>query len=395
MYTIAQLKSDLQGMLKGTSLNKVAAPYDLISRAARDVLSDVDPAETKRTMPISNAIFDKVYDYAAPVDLKESKVIDIRAQVNRGYGETFQQSYSAGFDSFKLNNYQFSVENNSGIKSLRIARPTIAGVLIDPFDALTGWVIGGTGSNLVLDSVNYITGGGSLSFTATGAGIATLVKASITPVDLTTQLNQGSQFLWHFIPDATLVTSVTLRYGSSPLNYYQSIVTQGQIGAFVTGWNLLRFDWATATVVGAPVVSAISYVYLGMAHTATLNNVRYDSLMSNLPTLFSLIYYSKYLFATNAGVWKETATADDDTVNLNTASYNLLLYKTAELAALNIQQAIPLRGKLINFDQSIFGSEYDKALLQYKADNKSEALPLQSVYYRTPRTYSARGNRVR
>ena len=117
-YIIAQLKTDLAGRLHGTSLKKVSGVDDLISRAARQLLLDCDPQETIRISPIT--LTEGVYDYEAPVDLKEDRIIDIRPQNNRESGDVFSQQYSVEFDRFKEDN-KFQVRYNGGVKSLRIS----------------------------------------------------------------------------------------------------------------------------------------------------------------------------------------------------------------------------------------------------------------------------------
>lgn len=72
-YTVTQLKSDLTSALHGTTLNKVQNVNGMIQRASADLLLEVDPMETKRIVPLFTPIFNKVYDYALPSDLKGNK----------------------------------------------------------------------------------------------------------------------------------------------------------------------------------------------------------------------------------------------------------------------------------------------------------------------------------
>jgi hypothetical protein len=383
-YTIAQLKVDLQGILRGTSLSKVSGPNELISRAGRQVLLDCDPQETKRIAQISNAIYDSVYDYPTPVDLKGVSIIDIRPQVTRDIDDSMSQTYAKSFDLRKENN-TFQVQFNSGIKTVRISKNTIAGSLLNGCDSLTAngtWTNGGVASSPTVDTVIKVTGSGSLSFNSSGSGAAYLENSTMTAVDLSAQLNQGSEFLWVYMPDPTQVTSVDLRWGSSSTAYWNRTVTTGQIGAFQTGWNLLRFDWNGSTETGTPDSTKINYVRVTLNVTAANNNFRIDSLVSNLPTIYEMVYYSKYIFQAAGGTWQESVQADSDLINLDTESYNLLVLKAAEMAALNIQEAILARGHLINFDYSTYGTEYDKALAEYKMRYKSEIIQPRVKYYR-------------
>ena len=104
-YTIINLKDDLSRKLHGTSLAKVQGILDLIFEAGRTVLQDTDPLETKRNAQIANALYDDVFDYAAPTDLKGNKIIDIRRQVNRKEGDNFSQTFNESFDLRKQKFY--------------------------------------------------------------------------------------------------------------------------------------------------------------------------------------------------------------------------------------------------------------------------------------------------
>ena len=129
-YTITKAKSDLQGILHGTSVNKVTNILSVFNRAARQVLEDVDPQETKRKAQITTALFDQVYDYTAPSDLKGNKVIDIRPQINRTSADVFSQNYSANFDIFKTtDDGLLQIEFNEGIKTLR-AKKDLTGFIL-------------------------------------------------------------------------------------------------------------------------------------------------------------------------------------------------------------------------------------------------------------------------
>lgn len=385
-YSVAQLKVDLQGMLHGTSLNKVTGVDELIMRAGRQLLLDVDPAETKRITPISNALYDQVYDYAAPVDLKGNKIIDVRPQVNRTTWDRFYQVYGRDFDEYKLDG-NFTVQNNSGLKTIRISKDTIAGVLLNAVDSITGngtWAVGGGASALAQDINNKIAGYASLSFSVTGATTSYIENSTMVQANLTTYKNAASAFVWVYMPAASEVTSVNLRWGSDSSNYYNRTVTASHFAtAFQTGWNLLRFDWNGATPVGTPSDTLLDYARVSITHTASNTLYRVDSIMFNLPTLYEFVYYSNYLFQTAAGVWQATITADTNLVNLDVDSYNLLLDKAAEFAFLQMQD----QGETADVKEA--KERYQQNLRRYKAMYKSEVLMPKASYYRMP--YFGRG----
>jgi len=117
MYKITQLKVDLQGMLHGVSLSKVQGVNDLIQRAGRELLSDLDPMETQRTADLGYQLVDGSLRYACPEDLKKDKVIDIRPIEDRSVRDSAQQGLARDFDKFKARN-TFKVEYNNGVKTI-------------------------------------------------------------------------------------------------------------------------------------------------------------------------------------------------------------------------------------------------------------------------------------
>jgi hypothetical protein len=204
----------------------------------------------------------------------------------------------------------------------------------------------------------------------------------MSAVDLTDHLNQSSLFVWVYIPTASTLTSVNLRWGSDSANYYTVTVTTNQQGnAFVNGWNLCQFVWSAATVVGAPVVTAIDYVRVTMNITGNNTAMKVNGINSILGLILVYEYYSKYMFRdVTTGAFQETVTDDSNLINLDTDTYNLLTDLVAYYATQQ-QQGI----NAASYDGPFFKAEYDKNLARYKALYKSEISKPQSQYYFMPR----------
>src|ERR1700749_2286455 len=121
-YNIQALKNDLQGVIHGTTLNQITNLNGIINRAARQLLLDVDPQETKRTLEFVNPIFNTVFDYPIAPDVKGNTIIDIRPQVRRIPRDIWTQAYNQAFDVAKQNIYasadMFTLNFNTGIKTL-------------------------------------------------------------------------------------------------------------------------------------------------------------------------------------------------------------------------------------------------------------------------------------
>ena len=387
-YTIADLKGELTGTLHGTTLNQVVGLDVLLNRAARAVLADVDPIETMRILPMTSPIFDRIFDYAIPVDVKGDRVVDIRPQVNRTVADRFLQVYNEPFDAYKMQagwQPMFTIQYNTSIKSIRIEKCLPFGVLVNGATSVTGssgtWSAGGTALNLGQNNLNFVYGGSSLEFNvAAGANPsdAWLENSTMDAIDLTVQSEQGFLFLYTSLPTPSAVNNITLRWGSSATDYWERTVTQTQFNtAFQQGWNLLQFDWHGATVVGSPNAASITYLRFNVNYDGGLDFAYYlNDITCQLGMIYQIEYYSKFLFRDAVtGAFQETVTDDSNIINLDTDSYNVLFNQVAYLVAQQVQ------GADSQFDASYWLNEYNKALMRYTAKIKSQVLkPTQSYY---------------
>jgi hypothetical protein len=396
-YTVANLKSELTGVLHGTSLSRVQGLDVLIDRAARKLVNEVDILETQRIVSISNGLFQDIYDYPAPADVKGDRVIDIRPQINRTQSGKFFQTYQEQFDLNKeevFNKGSFTIQYRDGVKSLRISKEVLNAIKINQAQNITDngtWAVGDDATNLSVDNINYVSGSGSLRFDTTGAGTtAYLENSTMTAVDLSRDLNQGSLFCWVYIPDPTIVTNWILRWGNDTSNYWSNTVTTAfDSTAFQTGWNLLKFDWNGATTTGSPVSTSVDYLRITLTYDGTIDNdFRINAFVSNLSKIYDILYYSKYLFrdaTTNA--FQERVTADTNIINLDTDAYNLLFNLVAYFCAQQIQ------GKNSSFDAQLFLSEYNNEKKRYIAKNKAQIRKPMQSYYTMPN--QTRATRIR
>jgi len=393
-YNIQSLLADLQGVLHGTQLNQIQGVDNLIYRAARRLLLDIDPQETKRTVEFINPIFNTVYDYPIATDVKGNKLIDIRPQINRIPRDIWSQSYNQAFDIAKQNLYMsknmFTLNFNTGIKTIRINAPYInPPVIINQVEAITTngtWSVGGTASNLAVNNSNYVQGGGSLQFNL-GVGTGYLVNSTMTAVNLSAVVNQASIFLNTYFQTGSGITSVELQFGSDASDYYDLTVTQTQQNtAFQNGWNLLQYAWENSTVVGTPNAAAINYVKVIYTVTTIQTGCLLNGINSILGSVMEYEYYSKYLFRDAiTGVFQETVTDNSNLINLDTESYNLLFNLSAAYA---FQQQQGLDAMF--YDGNFFMREYQEGFARYNALYKSEVQKPQSTYYGMPRVKNNR-----
>ena len=388
--TIANLKDDLKGLAHSTSLDKITNLNSLLQRAARNFLTRIDPSGTKRSAQITNALHKDIYDYTAPSDLKGKKVIDIRPQVNRTSSDNMSQRFSKTFDIKKALS-TFQIRDDSMVKTMRIAANLASSLTLHTCDSITAngtWAVGGDATNLTLDDLNYYSGSASLNFDLTGsATTGYLENSTMNKVDLSDEQDIGTVFALVYIPDTSIITNFILRWGDTSSAYWSKTVTAPwDRTSFRNGWNILGFDWNGATKTGSPDSSAIDYLRFTVTVSAATaeTDLRLDKISCSAGKIWEIEYYSKYLFQSSGGTWKETTTDDGDYVNLDTDELNLFEYEVGMVMAQQIQgrdgaSDYQFFKQQLGLDDegNIIGGLY----LQYLQDHPSEAIRPREFYY--------------
>lgn len=332
--TLAQFKSDIASKMKGTSIRELNDFFATAAGAADRLVSRISPQETIRTVTMTTPFYDNINDYALVSDYK--RMIDIRPQANRQgqpglshYSETTPRQFLERLDS---NSY--SIRWNNMVRSLRAQRlPAGNVVLMDSFDNSTAngsWAVGGDASGLFTEALNFVEGNGSLGFNISGVtGTSYIENLTAAVLDLSSYLYEDASTLFIWIPtgSSALVTSFKLVRGSSSSAYKQATATTKLDGtAFTDGWNMVKFDWATAATTGSPDNTRNTYRKLTVTSTAgtAITGMLVDNWTNAMGELFEIEYYSEFLFRTAAGVWIATPTLDTDTICVGPNSYEIL-----------------------------------------------------------------------
>lgn len=395
-YTVQNLENDLIGILHGTTLSQVQNLNGVLWRAARDVLQDVDPQETKRTIQLV-PVYPYVYDYPCMSDLKGNKITDVAPQTPRFGTDIFTSKTPQYFDVNKSNSGGFLTDNmftvayNTGAKTLRLnlansaSFPSISSPLvISSADLVSGangtWSTTGNATNLTTDYQNSFTGTGSLMFNiAAGGGTAGLVNSTLSPVNISTAFGQLSLFLETYLDVPSAFSSVTVRIGSSPANYYQAVVTQTQEAtAFTTGWNLLSALTSAMATVGNPIDTAITYLAVTWQPDAAAHfGIRLNNVVMQTGIPLNVSYFSDCMFQNAQTLaFQQTVTDPSNLINLGTDSYNLMTFKSAYFIAQQLQGI-----EALFFDATFFQNLYAEALAKYKVQYKSDIQKQQTTYY--------------
>lgn len=379
---ITSVKGILNRKFGGASIDDIQgiSDYSLFQEAASNLLNEINPAETVRHSSLE--IFRDIYDYSPPADIKT--LLDERPQTsNRSRSDNSTRRFSEEFDQLKANNNNdFTLEWIDGARVARFAKSVEGGNTgISTMESLTAngtW--DGTAANIAVSTHNPYKGSGSIQADFdTGEYIE---NDDMTKVDLSDHKNKSTIFLAGYFPDASLVTSIGLRWGSSTSAYFSRTKTAPQFGSFRNGWNLIPFAWNGATETGTVDTDNMDYIritYTGSSDT----DIKFDNVFSALGEVRELVYYSKYLFRNSTGTtWLEVPTADTDIVNLDSDAENLFVYECIRLAALQLQGQEKLFNSYTDF---LYGTAKEVGkYARYNKRNPDEAIQPQSRY----RTFS-------
>lgn len=392
-YQISDAENELTGILHGTTLNQITDLNGVFNRAARRVLQDVDPPETKIQTQFGQVWYG-VYDYILPTDVKGNKIIDLWPEANRQLTDYFGQSYAQPFDITK--NFtlapQFEVHYSNAYRLLRVNAPQLPqGAQLNAADSVTGngtWSTGGNASNIQTDNQYFTSGAsGSVSFTLNQTGVpgstGYVENSTFGVLDLTNFFDNAFLFFQVYLPDASAATNVKYRFGSDSSNYYEYTFTTNYFGnAFQNGWNQLGAAWSSFTTVGSPNIGSIGYIRTTFTYNGVVQTqVRINQFYCRLGVIFNIYYYSKYLFRGTDNVFKEQTDSENDYINLDTDGRNLFLFAAAVEA---IQQQQGLSGTF--FDAPTLQAKYEDALSEYQAKYKSEITKPRQPYYQQPTT---------
>lgn len=380
IYTKSQLKTSLNGRIHNKS-GLLSSIDTTINDAVREVVSSVDLRSSKRKASTAPNLFNDIYQYACPTDLKGYKIISLQPQnYERSEMLHWDLTTEDEFDRRKgseVNLLSFS-DRDMVRKLLCSASSDDDGFTISSLDSTSGWAVFGDGENLSLDSHEFIKGSGSLKYDISSAGGTTagIYNASLPTFDLTNYKSNGSVFVWAWITSTTNLTNFIIRLGNDSSNYYSVTVTTTNEGAsFSNGWNLLRFDLSGKSTTGTVDDDTCDYAAIYMTKTAgkiSETDYRFDHLIVKLGSIHNLIYYSKYLWQNSSGTYLENSTADTDYLNVDTEEYSMIIEKCVEWASAEIRE---------DADKIAASAKFTALRRDYRKTYRGEALPIVNSYY--------------
>lgn len=379
-YTRADLKTRINAGVKG-KIGVLISPEDTINQAVRDVYALVDLRSAKRRVSISPGLFTDVFSYTCPSDLNNQSVIDINLQVNRPYNSDYFLVTTEEFYRRK-DSRSIAIETHDQLTRILVnAQVPDHTLIVSPLDStISGggtWVASGDATNITANTDNYVKGNASLSFDINSSANTTagIKDTGLNTFNITDYRN-SSVFVWAYIVSVTGITNYVLKIGNNTSNYLMSTVTTTHEGTvFSTGWNLLRFDLSSATVVGTLTLSTFSYSEIYMTKAITKigeTGYLFDQIQIKKGQIADLTYYSAYPWTSSAGAYKLSSTSDSDIIIADSGEFNLMVYKGIELAAAEMDEdAIEKKAQ----------GRFKEQIEEYTSSNASEAKLLTSTYY--------------
>lgn len=391
LKTIAEYRDQVSAILSGLNLNSVSDFNGTIERAARTLVQRADIPEASGIQNMT--LYSGVFDYECDPVIFGTAINDIRPQgITRPAWETTTKTTQQQFDRLKgygTRNISSTFQYTNGVPTILIKAPLPnQNLTIDGMEEIGNFAIGGTGSSLAVDYSVYYNSPSSLRYSMT-TGSATLTETLNSTIDLSSYEGVGVAFLANFIPaNATNLSSISLKLGSSASDYASVTASSPFVGAFVDNmWQLVAFDFASATTTGSPDWSAIDYVQITDTATGSITNIRVGDLFISLPVPHQLLYQSAAIFLPSGStVPLTTITANTDTIILNNPAYNLFLYEGALAVLENTSGGMGdsmysrIQTKLgIDGSGKIVGGLY----ADFLGDNPSQELRTTSSWYDT------------
>jgi hypothetical protein len=383
VYTQTNLKDNIFDSTLDADISNALTVQDLMNRAARIVNSEVDLRSAKRKAALSPKLFDDQYDYTCPTDMKDVGVIDLVDQADRRLDSRWQLTTQEQFDRKKtIQKNLIAFADDDLVRKIRVSadiNDTV--IVVSSLDSLSSgggtWTLFGDAENVAVNTNNFVQGIGSIGFDISGAGGTTagIQNTSLTTFDVTDYKDNGSAFVWVYINSTTNLTNFILRLGSDSSNYYSMTATTTNEGvAFVAGWNLLRFDFSGKSTTGTPDDDGCDYaaIYMTKAGAKTDDGYRFDYLTLHTGEYHDIVYYSKYGWVSNAGVYKENSTTSTDLLNCDTEEFDLFVYKGKEIAAADMKDWNAV---------TYYEKKYLERKAEYQKKYKTERKRLEFNYY--------------
>ena len=352
MFTVNSLFSSALRPFSGASRSSFKSPNGIIEDAVRIVGQELDLLETKRVVPLTPALYTGDNLYYCPEDA--DVITDIAPAGGRIVSEPGDFTVT---DPLTISNdlansgINYATEYRAGLKLLRVQPGVILDTVITLHDcnSLTdsGTVLAtGDANSLALNTVFYINGIAAVDFNITPVTNESVVTFNLTTaVDITSITRDGAFTTGVYVPQELVgkLTNVKLRVGSSSSAHYEMTATTNAYGgAFIFGYNIVRFSRRTAVITSTVVDTAINYLRVALTHTVTapVIGVKIDAIATSKGVGYNLSYYSKWRFISKTtGLLMESPTDYGllDQVVIDNDAYNLVVAEAQKIMDMELR----------------------------------------------------------
>jgi hypothetical protein len=324
------LYTDLKSHLDSVIFNKtgtIVNVRNLINGAVLKIRDRIDLRGTKKKTSAPYSVYEDIYRYACPSDLKETAIIELRRQL--GSDEEWVKTFPEEFERLKGNDNLVAVDIDGTDKTLLISKEMDEDCFtIDDCNSISNITASGDASDLSLDTNNYVEGTGSAKATITYSTGKATFEFDFTSQDLSDYQDVSGIYFNLYLSGITGFTSIDIKIGNDSSNYFTQNVTENADGtAFHTGWNLVKCNWAGATEVGTVDVENIVYACLDFnigATFVTTTAFNIDNFKIITGEMFNTFYYSQDLWKNSSGSAIEKSTADSDYLELENDEVDLI-----------------------------------------------------------------------
>ena len=288
-------------------------------------------------------------DVLVGADLRRSESLQKEAMSRKSPRELAEEIGQDAWES------AWAIERKDGDSYLVINHRSInPSTTLATFDTSTSdmgtWTADTTGSdatNITYDTNEMTVGQASLNFDVDVSqsvnNLATIYLNRSGALDLSALEDLGYFTLDVYFPSITYISSVTIRVSSdsavtpSTVSNYWTITSTTDVngGAFVQGWNKVKFQWSNASIVGTPDASDITYLQISINYTASQaddTDFRLDNFKVAKPEKLTFHYISSIIGTTSGGTDITAFTATTD-IPFFSGRYDQYRYAVAHKAA--------------------------------------------------------------
>lgn len=366
---------------------------DLINRAVRIAISEIDFRGNKREQVLTPNLSDSYFDYDIPNDVKADKIVDLRPQVTdtRDEFETYDIVTPEEFDRRKAFDKGIAtIVDDELTRRLRVSADIETSTLeVDKMED-TGWTNFSANSvndsDVKVDEDDYTKGNASIRFqTDTSDSTDSTIGIqhdSIGTFDISPYKAHGSVFVDGKITTYdTGIHSLSVRLGSDSNNYYElNDSNQNDCSAFESGWNRVRLNMSNRTTTGTPTDTAITYAAIfwnrdttDTAHLHTEDtDWHFDNLFLKRGKYYLLSYYSRFVWQDSALALSENSTHDTHALMVQNDELEVIIAKASELASGYLRD---------KEEKAYFAGEYQRLKQAYLNSHPSEARVKTGTYY--------------